>query len=129
LQVRKTVHPAKPRPTLQPGAILILLAGRFRGKRVVLLKHLPQGVLLVTGPFKVNGVPLRRVNARYVIATSVKVDLKGIDEETVERVGKAGYFEKEKKQDKKGEEAFFKQGEKPEVRTPQREAPRLGFGS
>ncbi len=47
----------------------------------------------------------------------------------MEKVGKAGYFEKEKKQDKKGEEAFFKQGEKPEVRTPQREAPRLGFGS
>jgi len=120
-QVRKTVHPAKPRPTLQPGAILILLAGRFRGKRVVLLKHLPQGVLLVTGPFKVNGVPLRRVNARYVIATSAKVDLKGIDEETVEKVAKAGYFEKEKKEQQKGEEAFFKQGEKPEVSLPGRE--------
>lgn len=119
-QVRKTVHPAKPRPTLQPGAILILLAGRFRGKRVVLLKHLPQGVLLVTGPFKVNGVPLRRVNARYVIATSAKVDLKGIDEETVEKVAKAGYFEKEKKEQQKGEEAFFKQGEKPEVSLPGR---------
>ncbi|KAI9722241.1 MAG: hypothetical protein M1812_001713 [Candelaria pacifica] len=117
-KVRKSIHPAKPRPTLQPGVILILLAGRFRGKRVVLLKHLPQGVLLVTGPFKVNGVPLRRVNARYVIATSSKVDLKGIDEKTVEKVGGEGYFTREKKQDKKGEEAFFKQGEKPEKKKP-----------
>jgi|SRR5579862_9092560 len=117
MQVRKTVHPAKPRPSLQPGAVLILLAGRFRGKRVVLLKHLPQGVLLITGPFKVNGVPLRRVNARYVIATSAKVELKGIDQKTVEKVAGEGYFAREKgKRGKQGEEEFFKQGEKPEVR-------------
>ncbi|KAI4245437.1 MAG: hypothetical protein L6R40_002497 [Gallowayella cf. fulva] len=113
-KVRKSIKPARPRPSLVPGSVLILLAGRFRGKRVILLKHLPQGVLLVTGPFKVNGVPLRRVNARYVIATSVKVDLKGIDEKVVEKVGEEGYFTREKKNDKVGEEAFFKQGEKPE---------------
>ncbi|KAF2083544.1 60S ribosomal protein L6 [Saccharata proteae CBS 121410] len=113
-KVRKTIRPAKPRASLQPGTVLILLAGRFRGKRVILLKHLPQGVLLVTGPFKVNGVPLRRVNARYVIATSTKVDLSGIDSAVVDKVGGDDYFTREKKQDKKGEEAFFKQGEKPE---------------
>lgn len=70
---------------------------------------------MVTGPFKINGVPLRRVNARYVIATSTKVDLSGIDDKTVEKAGSDGYFAREKKQDGKGEEAFFKQGEKPEV--------------
>ncbi|KAL8947929.1 MAG: hypothetical protein Q9222_005832 [Ikaeria aurantiellina] len=113
-KVRKSIKPARPRPSLVPGSVLILLAGRFRGKRVILLKHLPQGVLLVTGPFKVNGVPLRRVNARYVIATSLKVDLKGIDEKVVEKVGEEGYFTREKKDSKVGEEAFFKQGEKPE---------------
>ncbi|EEH08314.1 60S ribosomal protein [Histoplasma capsulatum var. duboisii H88] len=113
-KVRKTNHPAKPRPSLQPGTILILLAGRFRGKRVILLKHLPQGVLLVTGPFKLNGVPLRRVNARYVIATSAKVDLKGIDDKVLEKAAESDYFNREKKAEKKGEEAFFKQGEKPE---------------
>ncbi|KAL8794466.1 MAG: hypothetical protein Q9195_002939 [Heterodermia aff. obscurata] len=113
-RVRKSIHPAKPRTSLQPGCVLILLAGRFRGKRVILLKHLPQGVLLITGPFKINGVPLRRVNARYVIATSFKIDLKGIDGKTVEKVGEEGYFSREKTQDKKGEEAFFKQGERPE---------------
>ncbi|KAI9839897.1 MAG: hypothetical protein M1819_000089 [Sarea resinae] len=117
-KVRKSIHPAKPRASLQPGTVLILLAGRFRGKRVVLLKHLPQGVLLVTGPYKVNGVPLRRVNARYVIATSAKVDLSGIDSQTVEKVGSEGYFARDKKAEKKGEEAFFKQGEKPEKKKP-----------
>jgi hypothetical protein len=52
-----------------------------------------------------------------VIATSAKVDLSGIDEKTVEKVSEVDYFTKEKKSQKaaKGEEAFFKQGEKPEV--------------
>ena len=72
-------------------------------------------MLLVTGPFKVNGVPLRRVNARYVIATSAKVELKGIDEKVVEKVGEEGYFTRDKATQKRGEEAFFSQGEKPVV--------------
>ncbi|KAJ4394615.1 60S ribosomal protein L6 [Gnomoniopsis smithogilvyi] len=114
-KVRKSIRSWQPRPTLQPGTILILLAGRFRGKRVVLLKTLDQGVLLVTGPFKINGVPLRRVNSRYVIATSKKVDLAGIDSKKIDEVAQPKYFVGEKSKEKKaGEEAFFKQGEKPE---------------
>ena len=115
-QVRKSLRAWSPRSTLQPGTVLILLAGRFRGKRVVLLKTLDQGVLLVTGPFKVNGVPLRRVNSRYVIATSLKVDLAGIDSAKIEEISQPKYFTAEKAKEKAGEEAFFKQGEKPQVR-------------
>lgn len=117
LQARKAIRPWKPRSSLQPGTVLILLAGRFRGKRVILLKTLDQGVLLVTGPFKINGVPLRRVNARYVIATSLKVDLTGIDEAKLEEISRPKYFVGEKAKEKASEEAFFKQGEKPQVRT------------
>lgn len=118
MQVRKAVRPWTPRKSLEPGTVLILLAGRFRGKRVVLLKSLDQGVLLITGPFKINGVPLRRVNARYVIATSQKVDLSGLDEQKIEEVSQPKYFTADKAKEKAGEEAFFKQGEKPEVRRP-----------
>ena len=77
-KVPKNTHISAP---LTPGQVVILLSGRFRGRRVVYLKKLESGLLLVTGPYKYNGVPLKRVNAAYVLPTNttVKVDGKVAD--------------------------------------------------
>ena len=62
---------------LTPGQVVILLSGRFRGRRVVYLKKLESNLLLVTGPYKYNGVPLKRVNAAYVLPTNTKLEVDG----------------------------------------------------
>jgi large subunit ribosomal protein L6e len=50
------------------------------------------------------------------MATSKKVDISGVDAKKLEELSGDKYFAREKGDKKTGEEQFFKQGEKAEVR-------------
>jgi len=62
---------------ITPGTLLYLLVGNFRGKRVICLKVLNDGLLIVTDPYKINGVPPLRVRLDCVLATSISIDISG----------------------------------------------------
>lgn len=59
---------------------------------------------MIAGPFKINGVPLRRVNQSYVIGTSTKVDISGVNVDKFDDKYFAKAVEKKKQ---KGEGEFF----------------------
>jgi large subunit ribosomal protein L6e len=108
---RKTPKPTKLKHNIVPGQVLVILVGQFKGKRVVFLKQLPSGMLLVTGPYRVNGVPLRRIPQKYTLTTSKTIDVAGVKTDKVTddffrkvRVSKgskeAQFFAKDKKEGK-----------------------------
>merc|ERR1711994_243068 len=63
-------HKRSLRNTLKPGTVAIVLAGAHKGKRVVVLKQLASGLVLITGPMKVNQM--------YLLATETSVDVSGV---------------------------------------------------
>ena len=107
-KIPKASHISSP---LTPGQVVIILSGRFRGRRVVFLKKLESNLLLVTGPYKYNGVPLKRVNAAYVLPTNTKLK---VDAETAKDV-KDDFFKKVKIERTK-EEDFFEDDKKKSAR-------------
>ena len=99
---RKSTRPPTVRSSIVQGRIAIVLAGRYKGKRVVVLGQLPSGLVLVTGPFKLNGHPLRRIPASYLLATGTKIEL-SVDVSAV----KDDLFKKPTTKKQSNEAAFF----------------------
>ena len=62
----------------------------------------------ITGPYGINGVPLRRVNQRYVIATNTKVDVAGVD---VSKIDDALFAREDSEDSKEDMEKLFASGE------------------
>ena len=100
----KVPKAAKLSKKIVPGSVLILLTGRFKGRRVVFLKQLKSGLLLVTGPYKINGVPLKRINQAYVIATSTVVK---IDASAFKNVEDAYFLKSKVRKQKTADNQFF----------------------
>merc|ERR1712038_290684 len=71
-------HARSLRPSLQPGTVAVVLAGAHKGKRVLVLKQLASGLVLITGPMKLNGCPMRRINQNYLLATKTQVDITSV---------------------------------------------------
>ena len=68
--MKKTIwKQARLRRNLLPGTIWIVLTGRFKGKKVIFIKQLKSGLVLITGPYKINGVPLKRISQWYLLST------------------------------------------------------------
>lgn len=139
LQKKKANYPTKPRVTdrptkgsfklhkrtlrksLVPGRIVILLAGKHKGKRVVLLKALQSGLLLVTGPFSLNSTPLRRISQRYVIATKTRIQKVAVPE----HINDAYFRRSLKKQKNRGEGDIFAAKKEKYVPSEQKKADQL----
>jgi large subunit ribosomal protein L6e len=103
--VTHKMHKRSFKAGLEPGRVVIVLSGKHKGKRVVVLKTLPSGLLLVTGPHIINGCPLRRMHQMFTIVTSTKLDISSVKvgDEVNDKYFKRKRDDNKKNKSKRGE--------------------------
>lgn len=75
----------KTRQSLAIGTIVIILDGEFKGKRAAVIADAGAGVVKVCG----TSVPVTEVDQDYLIATSTKLELSGVNESNAAATVKA----------------------------------------
>ncbi|AFN83592.1 60S ribosomal protein L6 [Encephalitozoon romaleae SJ-2008] len=74
-KARTARKPRVRRTDLVKGMVVVVLEGVFASKRVVYLKGLEDNLALCAGPKSINGVPLFKIDERYLLATSTVLDI------------------------------------------------------
>ena len=94
----------RPRSSFARPSVPALVRSRIARPALLSIPRLPSASAR-SGPYKINGVPLRRLNQAYVIATSASVDVSKVD---VSKIDDSFFVKKgAKKSAKKDGEAFF----------------------
>jgi len=81
---------------LEPGRIVLKIAGREAGKYAVIIENTNDNFVLITGPKSVTGVKRRKCNIDHIEPTEHKLDIKSkADDSVVEELWKnSGFIEK-----------------------------------
>lgn len=68
---------------IEPGRIVLKIAGREAGKYAVILEKVNDNFVLITGPKSVTGVKRRKCNVDHIEPTEHKLDIDSKADDTV----------------------------------------------
>ena len=80
---------------LEPGRIVLKIAGREAGKYAVIVESVKDNFVLITGPKSITGVKRRKCNIDHIEPTEHKLEISSDDDASLEEVWKSsGLIEK-----------------------------------
>lgn len=81
-----------PREVLRPGRVCVVIRGRDRGKKCVVVGSIDDASVLVTGPKELNGVKRSRKNILHLmpLAETVRIRVNSKDETVLAAIEKGG---------------------------------------
>jgi len=80
---------------IEPGRIVLKIAGREAGKYAVIVETIDDDFVLITGPKSITGVKRRKCNIDHIEPTEYKLDISSKDDSKIEELWKSsGLIEK-----------------------------------